>query len=94
MFRAVCGAASLGLLPHLWVCLWLNAPLLRVWFGLRLRQLCDVKDEADAQVELPQNSSELRDQIKLHDLTQERVVSGCMSLELKDKVGCRKTEAE
>ncbi len=63
---------------------------LRVWFGLR--QLCDVKDEADAQVELSQNSPQLRDQVKLHDLAQQRVIPGRMSLELKMERG--ETERE
>lgn len=87
------GAASLGLLPsflpHLHVRFWLCTPRLgvRLW----LRQLCNVKDEADAQVELPENGPQFRDQVKLHDLTQEGVVSGCMSLELS-RGGGRKTQ--
>ncbi len=46
-----------------------------------------MKHEADAQVELSQNGPELGDQVELHDLTQQRVVSGRMSLELKVGVG-------
>lgn len=85
VFQAVCGAASLGLLPHLCVRLLFCARRLRVWF--RLRQLCNVKDDADPQVKLTENSPELGDQIELHDLTQQRVVSRCMSSELKVQVG-------
>lgn len=81
------GAASLGLLPgllpDLWVCFRLDpappGPRVRLGPG----QLRDVKDDADAQVELPQNGSQLGDQVELHDLTQERVVPGCVGLELK-----------
>ena len=87
--QARCGAASLGLLPSLLRDLRVNLLRgmfrLRLWFGLR--QLCDVKHEADAQVELSQDGPELGDQVKLHDLTQQRVVPGCMSLELRAKEG-------
>lgn len=59
-----------------------------VRFGLR--QLCDVKHCADAQVKLSQNSPQLRYKVQLHDLTQQRVVSGCVGLELE--VGGQKQE--
>lgn len=45
-------------------------------------QLCDVKHCADAQVKLSQNSPQLGDEVKLHDLAQQRVVSGCVGLKL------------
>lgn len=45
-------------------------------------RVSDVEHEADAQKELPQDGSQLRDQVELHDLTQQRVVTGCMGLEL------------
>ena len=87
--QAICGAASLGLLPSLLrdlrVGLLLDTFWLRLWFGLR--QLCNAKHEADAQVELSQDGPELRDQVELHDLAQQRVVPGCMGLELRAAEG-------
>lgn len=62
---------------------------LRVVLGLRqgvgfgLGRLRDVKDDADAQVELSQDGAQLRDQVELHDLAQQRVVSGGVSPELQ-----------
>lgn len=43
--------------------------------GFGLGGLRDVKDEADAQVELSQDGAQLRDQVELHDLAQQGVVS-------------------
>lgn len=79
MFQAVRGAASLGLLHNLAVRLLLNVR------RLRPGQLCDVKHEADAQEELFENGPQLGDQVELHDLTQQVVVSGRVHLELWDE---------
>lgn len=48
------------------------------WF----QRVSDVEHEPDAQEELPQDGSQLRDQVELHDLAQQRVVTGCVGLEL------------
>lgn len=82
-FQAVCGAASLGLLPGLLPDLCVGLLLSSCRLRLGLGQLCDVKHEADAQVELSQDSPELGDQVKLHDLAQQRVVPGRVGLELE-----------
>lgn len=41
-----------------------------------------MEHQPDPQEELPQHGPQLRDQVKLHDLTQERVVAGGVRLEL------------
>lgn len=51
--------------------------------GFGLDRLGDVKDEADAQVELSQDGAQLRDQVELHDLAQQGVVSRGVSPELE-----------
>lgn len=61
-----------------------------VRFGLW--QLRDVKHCADAQVKLSQNSPQLGYEVQLHDLAQQRVVSGCMRLELEVGGRNRKTK--
>lgn len=77
--------ASLGLLPGLLRHLcrlrlsWLR--LYGLWSGLG--QLCDVEDQADPQVELSEDGAQLRDEVELHDLTQQGVVPGRMGLELE-----------
>lgn len=73
--------SSLRLLPQLCIGLLLNAGRSKVLFDLW--QLCDVKDLADAQVELSQHGPQLGDKVELHDLTQQRVVSGSMGLKLR-----------
>lgn len=45
--------------------------------------LGDLEHQSDAQEELAQDGPQLRDQVKLHDLTKQRVVSGHVGLELK-----------
>lgn len=42
----------------------------------------DVEDGADSQEEASQHSAQLRDQVELHHLTQVRVVTGGVGLEL------------
>lgn len=44
--------------------------------------MSDVEHEPDAQEELPQDGSQLGDQVELHDVTQQRVVTGGVGLEL------------
>lgn len=44
--------------------------------------MSNVEHEPDAQEELPQHGSQLRDQVELHDLAQQWVVTGGMGLEL------------
>lgn len=43
----------------------------------------DVEDGADAQEEAPEDGPQLRDQVKLHHLTQVGVVAGSVRLELE-----------
>ena len=47
-----------------------------------LRQLSDVENDADSQIELPEDGPQLWDQIELHDLTQQGVISGRMGFKL------------
>lgn len=73
---------SSSLRPILQICVGLLLDSGRmVRFGLW--QLCDMKHYADAQVKLSQNSPQLGDKVELHDLAQQRVVSGCMGLKLE-----------
>lgn len=51
-------------------------------FVLRFQRARDVEHEPDAQEELSQHGSQLRDQVELHDLAQQRVVTGGVGLEL------------
>lgn len=50
-----------------------------IWF----QTLGDLEHQSDAQEELAQDGPQLRDQVKLHDLTKQRVVSGSVGLELQ-----------
>lgn len=50
-----------------------------LWF----QRASDVEHKPDSQKELPQHGSQLRDQVELHDLTQQWVVTGGVGLELK-----------
>lgn len=43
----------------------------------------DVEDGADAQEEAPEDGPQLRDQVKLHHLTQVGVIAGSVRLELE-----------
>lgn len=75
-------------------CLSSLRPILQLCVGLLLEddrpvrvglwQLCDVKHRANAQVKLSQYSPQLGDKVKLHDLAQQRVVSGRMGLKLEE----------
>lgn len=50
-----------------------------------LRQLGDVENDADSQIELPEDGPQLWDQIELHDLTQQGVISGRMGFKLRGR---------
>lgn len=56
-----------GLLPQFHVCL---LGMRSVPGRLRTRQLRDVENQPDTEVEFSQDGSELRDKVELHDLTQ------------------------
>lgn len=73
--------SSLRFLLQLCIGLPLYVGRSKVLFGLW--QLRDVKHLSDAQVELSQDGPQLGDKVELHDLAQQRVVSGCMGLKLR-----------
>lgn len=56
---------------------------LDAWRLILFQTLGDLEHQSDAQEELAQDGPQLRDQVKLHDLTKQRVVSGRVGLELQ-----------
>ncbi|KAI4790166.1 hypothetical protein KUCAC02_034803 [Chaenocephalus aceratus] len=55
-----------------------------------LRQLSDVENDADSQIELPEDGPQLWDQIELHDLTQQ----GMEEKKRKDKEAAERMKME
>lgn len=47
----------------------------------------DLENQSNAQEKLAQDGPQLRDQVELHDFTEQRVIAGRVSLELRRKHG-------